>query len=281
MSTLTLLKNKIRSIQTTQKITHAVRLISMSFYSKLEKQNVYLQDYTINISQLFSQLLAFVPEWKNPIIFPDDILDTNPLFIVISAAKGLCGSFNSNLFRYFERAFFVEEHQKPIFITIGQKATKLIKEKKAGEIILSVDEITSSNFVPFADKIVEIINDRKNIYSSVSIYSNHFKNFFTQKPQKTTLIPVSIKQPMQVAEIEFIWEQSQDAILDYLAAKYIKSSILNLLFQSLISENAARFIAMDSSTTNAEKILEKLTLQFNKTRQTLITREVSELAANF
>jgi F-type H+-transporting ATPase subunit gamma len=282
VSQLTSLKRKIKSIQTTQKITHAVRLISMSFYSKLEKQNVFLQEYKNSIYELFTQLAASMPEWRNPILFPEDILDSTPLIIIASSSKGLCGSFNSNLFRYIERSLFLEKHQKACFITIGQKATSFIKEKDIGKIIQSYEELNTSNFGAIAEKLVSIINDSQNGYSSVSFFSNHLKNFFVQRPHKNTLIPVSLeKVKNDVFDANIIWEQDKELVLDYLALKYLKSSVLNILFQSMISENAARFLAMDSSTTNAEKILEKLTLQFNKTRQALITKEVAELSSNF
>jgi F-type H+-transporting ATPase subunit gamma len=283
VSQLTPLKRKIKSIQTTQKITHAVRLISMSFYSKLEKQNVFLQEYKNSISDIFTQLVASFPEWKNSILFPEDIMDSRPLFVIVSSSKGLCGSFNSNLFRYFERAFFVEKHQKATFITIGQKATNFIKEKNTGDILQSYEELTSSNFDSIAAKLVSLITDSAGNYSSVSFFSNYLKNFFVQRPQKTTLVPVGlekVKNNNDVFDGDLIWEQTSEVVLDYLALEYLKSSTLNVLFQSMISENAARFLAMDSSTTNAEKILEKLTLQFNKTRQALITKEVAELSAN-
>lgn len=279
MSTLISLKNKIKSIQTTQKITHAIRLSSMSVYSKLEKQSKFLSDYSVHVSNMFSQILSCSPDWKNPIFSPDDILDVNPLFIVISSSKGLCGSFNSNLFRYFERACFIEEHQVAKFITIGKKSESFIKSKKLGESVLSIDELTVSNFDSVAKEISSLINSHYE-FSSVSVYSNLFKSFFVQKPHKTTLIPIDVSK-RKGDEIEFLWEQPKDQILNNLALKYLNSSILNILFQSLIAENASRFVAMDSSTNNAEKLLERLILHFNKTRQTLITREVSELSVNF
>ena len=287
MTQLTPLKQKIKAIQTTQKITHAIRLASRSVYSKLEKQNKPLKHYQTSIDNLFSQIANLNAEWKNPILFPDDILNSNPLFIIISSAKGLCGSFNSNLFRYLQRKFFLEEHQKPTFIAIGTKAIRFIQKEKLGEIICSHNELTSNNFDSISKDLTDIINNGKTLYSSVSFYSNHFKNFFIQQPQKTTLIPISTNNGENDDEnkqteksVEFIYEQDEKEILDNIANKYLKSSILNVLFQSLISENAARFLAMDSSTTNAENFLEKLTLQYNKSRQALITREVSELAAN-
>ncbi len=287
MAQLTQLKRKIQSIQTTKKITHAIRLVSMSSYSRLEKEVDFLKHYKKNISQTFAQLLHNLPEWTDKTLFPKDLLDKKPLFIFISSAKGLCGSFNSNLIRHVERKLILEEHQDAQFITIGQKINKEIEKKietnKIGKIILNFNEIKTSNLENIAKQITQKIYDAQGSYSSVSFYSNVLKNFFIQRPIKTTLIPVSLdfqNDNENKTEADHIFEQDQNNILNFIARKYIKSTVLEILFQSLISENASRFLAMDSSNTNAEKIVDKLILKYNRSRQALITREVSELSAN-
>lgn len=287
MAQLSILKQKLNSIKTTKKITHAIRLISMSFYSRLEKQQADLKTYQKTMKTLFAQLITQFPEWENKKLFPQDVLDSTPLVIIVSSAKGLCGSFNTNLFRYFEQTFLLEKNQKPDFIAIGQKATNFIEEfleekKIAGNIIHTEKELKTSNFDSIAKHVSDTIITSEKIYSSVSFYHNFLKNFFAQKPQKTTLIPFEPEQNSEeTPELEdLIWEQNKTKTLNYLATMVIKSSTLDILFQSLISENAARFLAMDSSTTNAEKFIERLTLQYNKSRQALITREVAELSSN-
>jgi F-type H+-transporting ATPase subunit gamma len=280
---LTQLKRKINSIQTTKKITHAIRLVSMSSYSKLEKEADFLKEYKKKITQTFAQVSKEQDEWYSKILFPKDLLDTKPLYIFISSAKGLCGSFNSNLIRYIERNLLIEDHQKPEIITIGQKVKREIQGKNLGEIILDFNEVNSGNLEIISKEIIEKIYSAKENYSSVSFYSNRLKNFFIQTPQKTTLIPTTLdfeNEPKKDYDFDPKFEQNQNEILNFIAKKYIKGFILEILFQSLISENAARFLAMDSSNTNAEKMLEKLILQYNKSRQALITREVSELSAN-
>ncbi len=285
MAQLTQLKRKIQAIQTTKKITHAIRLVSMSSYSRLEKEVDFLKHYKKNITQTFAQLLYNLPEWTNKALFPKDLLDTKPLFIFISSSKGLCGSFNSNLIRHVERKLILEEHQNAEFITIGQKIRKEIEKKNTGKIILNFDEMKTGNLENIAKQITEKIYNAQGNYSSVSFYSNIFKNFFIQRPTKTTLIPVSLDFQENSDEeantsSDPVFEQDQNSILNFISRKYVKSTIIEILFQSLISENASRFLAMDSSNTNAEKMLEKLILKYNRSRQALITREVSELSAN-
>ncbi|MBD3231091.1 hypothetical protein GF322_00350 [Candidatus Dependentiae bacterium] len=278
---ITQLKQKIKSIKTTKKITHAVRLVSMSNYSKLEKQNELLNFYQQNIHNTFFELIKTEPEWQNSTIFPQDVFDIKPLIIIVSSSKGLCGSFNSNLLRYYERTFLIEEQQMPSFIVIGTKALKFLKNKGTINIISIFEELTSSNYIYIAEKLTELIFNTKYKFSSVSFFSNYLKNFFLQIPQKISLIPINIPSNLTSKSIEFEWEQDKNTILEFMAINYIKSSILNILFQSLAAESASRFLTMDKATNNAEEYLEELTLQYNKTRQALITREVSELAANF
>ncbi len=283
MSHLIQLKQKIKSIQMTRKITHAVRLVSMSLYTQLEKENTALTYYKDHTLQLFTKLALSAPEWKNPILSPQDILDSNPLIILISTSKGLCGSLNSNLFRYFEYSFFKEKHQNIRFITIGQKATKYIKEKYPQNVFCHYNELTLNDYISITNDLINKILNSEKPLSSVVFFSNILKTFFVQKPYKTTLIPFR-PDPLDnnnnnPQKLPLIWEQKPKKILNHIAHHYIKVSIMTLLFQALHAEQAARFIAMDNSTTNADKFLEKLILQFNKQRQALITSEVSELSA--
>ncbi len=301
MSQLVYLKQKIRSIQTTKKITHAVRLVSMSLYNRVDKINNPLNTYTNNVQQLFGDVLTYVPEWRDSLLFPRDVLDTRPLFIVVATSKGLCGSLNSNLLRYIDTSLFIEKQQTPKFIAIGQKAVTYVREKNLGELIHSYPELNSNNFVALADELIDKIINAEPNYSSVSFFSSVAKSFFAQMPRKFTVIPMqqqfasmfkdkdlekeqgseSLAEKEREELDELIWEQSKDDILKFLSISYLRSSIIYILFHALRAEHSARFLAMENSTNNAEKYLERLTLQFNKLRQSLITKEVSELSASF
>ncbi len=287
MSQLVQLRQKIRSIQTTKKITHAVRLISMSLYGKLEKINRPLETYTDQVKKVFLETLTQAPEsWHSDLLFPADALNSRPLYIIIGTSKGLCGGLNSNLFRFAETSIKNESHQTPAFIAIGLKAIAFVKEKDWGDLVCSYGELNSNNFLAIADDIIGRIADASLPYSSVTFCHNIAKSFFTQMPRKTILIPVqhdlfASNEKVLDQSDDLIWEQDKEAILDYLAVSYVRCAITQLLFEALRAEHAARFLAMENSSNNAEKYLERLTLQFNKLRQALITREVSELSASF
>ncbi len=287
MSQLAHLRQKIHSIETTKKITHAVRLISMSFYNRMEKNYQPLNLYSTTLVSLFGQLLLHAKTWTNETFLPYDLLDQRPLFIIVSTSKGLCGGLNINLFRYFEQSFFVEPHQQPSFIVIGTKGIAYIKGRKLSNIVSVYPEVNSSNLFALTQELIAKILFSDKQYSSVSFFSNETRSFFAQKPMKTTLLPLSVARLKDAyndnfdpdAEPDLIWEQQAGTVLDRLAMRYLHNAIMKILFDSMRSEQAARFLAMDNSTNNAEKYLEPLILQFNKMRQALITKEIFEFVS--
>jgi len=293
VSQLIHLRQKIKSVQSTKKITHAVRLVSMSLYNKLEKLDKPLSQYAEAISNEFILLLSHAADWRHPVLFPDDTLDSRPLIIIAGTSKGLCGSLNSNLFRHIETSLTLKDHQKPHFVVIGQRAIKYVVEKNLGEIFRSYTELNSNNFIAIADDLINTIIKSDQPYSSVTFFNNKAHSFFSQKPQALSLIPMpfdllrektakaTVEEEDDNSFSEVIWEQDREEILNYLVIRYLRSSIIRQLFQGLRAEYAARFLAMENSTNSAEKILENLTRKYNKLRQSLITREITELAASF
>ncbi len=267
-----------------------MRLIAMSQYGQLEKGARPLLYYKNAVESLLTSIAPYAPNWQHELLTPNDVLNTSPLIIVISSSKGLCGGFNYNLIKFFQRFCFIEEHQKPYFITVGHKAAALINEQYPQSTIAHYDSFGVQNLPTIANAIMQNILDTN--FSSITIFSNFFRNFFLQQPQKTNLAPLDLsvltENPSGISSQaivqnfdDLIWEQSPEHILDHLANMYLKTSIHTILYQSLLSEQAARFIAMDNATSNAEKMLDKLTLDYNKSRQALITKELAELTANF
>lgn len=287
MSNLMQLKHRIKSIETTKKVTHAMRLIAISFYGQIQKRNTPLIAYKESILNLLTTLQQSHQTWKNPLFITNDPLNSNPLIIFISTSKGLCGSFHEKLATFFEHHFFAEEHQELNFISVGSKATyfieKYIEKENKGKLVTSLEEVNLQNSQKLAEELyTQCI---QNNYSSVIIYSNNFISFFTQKPTQYNLLPISQEKALNKdktqninPEVEYIWEQDKDSILDKLTQTYIKSSLESLCIQSLLAEQAARFLAMENATTSATKYITSLTLQYNKTRQDMVTKEIIELS---
>ena len=290
MSQLIRLRRQIKSIETTKKITYAMRLISMSLYGKLEKQGKPLAHYRQTLAELFGEVTNAGIGWDNDILFPKDTSDSRPLIIIVASTKGLCGSFNSTLFRHIKRELELKDNQTPTFVTVGWKSRNFVSDENFGEASKQFNDFNSSNFLHIADDLTQLITQAETPFTSVTFYSNFFRSFFVQKPNATRIIPFSPEEVPDGASKEvsgedllsqLIWEEDPSDVLDFLSLRYLRGSICHLLFQSLLSEQASRFVAMDNATSNADKFLDRLTIRYNKARQSLITKELSELTASF
>ena len=283
MSQLIQMRQRIKAVQTIQKVTQAMRIISMSTHTRLKKKVGLLDDYKKEIVDLFSHIKKFFPKWTNPFLSTEKNNLENPLVIVVASQKGLSGTFNSNLFRYCSKNL---PQKKCDVIAIGKKAVEFIKTKKF-PIITQHDSLSSPVIPSITQEIFDLIINANPQYTSTTIYSNLSRSFFLQKPQHTCIIPLKDEhtnnndEKSKLDSDEYIWEQSHNEVLEYLAQTYIKIIISEFLFQSLLAEQAARFISMNSATQNAENMLEDMTLMYNKIRQAKITRELTDLSGSF
>jgi F-type H+-transporting ATPase subunit gamma len=282
MSKLIQMRQRIKAIETIKKITHAMRLISMSLHSRLKHKQSALSEYRDTISLLLAKVQQTVPDWQHPIMHPNLATKENPLIIVIGSQKGLCGSFNTMLFQLLSHEM-QQYKTTPAFIAVGKKAVDFTQDHYSEQLIFRFEEFTARNFLSIAQQLIEIIMQASPCYSSVVVFGNTFKGFFTQKPIFSSLIPFNQKSiPTSKPPREgYIWDQSSTIVLNFIVQQYITAQFQHILFESLLSEHAARFISMDSSTRNANKLLETTKLEYNKLRQAKITKELTELIGSF
>ncbi len=281
MAQLIQMRNRIRAVETIKKITHAMRLIAMSTHSRLQEHRTALQAYKQEVTRLFISLHVYDQSWKSRVLNPKQ--DGKHLVILVGSQKGLCGNFNENLFRYFEKTYN-QSHARHAYevVAVGEKAVDYCTQQKL-HLVNTFKIFTTRNITPIADAVASHIMEATPSYSTVTLFGNYPKTFFVQKSHKSMIIPADLvdfdKQPLDLSE--YVWEQSPTELLDYLVHVYLKVTIEHGLFESLMAEQAARFISMDSSTRNAEDVLEDLNLQYNKTRQAKITRELAELTGSY
>ena len=284
MSKLIQMRQRIKAIETIKKITHAMRLISMSAHSQLKNKQDPLTHYMKQFSALFTKVQASAPDWTNQIINPQNI-PANRLIILVGSQKGLCGSFNALLFQFFNQHIEKELPKMDTrMIAIGKKAVDFAQEIKQYPLLATYEKFTTSNLFSIAQELITTITE-KPLYTSVLVFSNQFQSFFIQKPQVSSLIPFAPQEQLQAdaaAPVEgYLWEHPPRELLDSLVPQYLESRMQYLLFQSLLAEHAARFLSMDNSTRNANNLLEGTQLEYNKLRQAKITKELTELAGSF
>lgn len=145
----------------------------------------------------------------------------------------------------------------------------------------SVPEFNPRTVGEIAQILTRYISKHAESLGYVDIVSNEFVNFFIQRPQAHAVVPIVEPEAQNTTPEDYLWEMPSGEVLDMLLEQYLESTLLHFLYQSLLAEQAARFLSMDNSTRNAQTLLEDTQLQYNKLRQAIITKELTELAASF
>lgn len=284
MSQLISMRNRMKAVGTIKKITHAMRLISMSTHARLRDQEPFMQRYAQEIERIFLSLYSYLQKKKKlptcPILNPPQ--GNKTLVLLIGSQKGLCGNFNDAIFTKFQREFPAIDQSTADIISVGKKASDYLHLQKIS-VTQSFDTVGTTKITALAHELTHAITDVEQPYSRVVMLSNYPKTFFASKQRVTQLMPIELPKG-SVGAInlrEYVWELDPIAIVQQLAQLHITVTIERTIFESLLAEQASRFVSMDSSTRNAQEVLDTMKLQYNKLRQAKITRELTELSSCF
>ncbi|MBV8661198.1 MAG: F0F1 ATP synthase subunit gamma [Candidatus Dependentiae bacterium] len=278
MSQLIQLKQRIKAIKVIKKITHAMRLISMSSRLKMIKQTESLKIFRDEITPLLCSL-----ENVHPSIEQNQSFHKN-IWILIGSEKGLCGNFNNTIFYHFQTQLKQININDYSFITVGKEAGDYLTQQGI-KTIARFDKLSNNQLEKTATLLYEFLLENKGSYENVTCFYNRSKTFFIQEPYQYQLLPVKPQENCSLdnsANLEdYHWVQSPEDVLSCIFQSFLKLNVLFILSQSMIAEQSARFLSMDSSTRNAENLLKKMNLEYNKIRQAKITRELTELISSF
>lgn len=280
------LKNRIRGIKSSQKITKAMKMVAASKLRKAKDAIFNNRPYTERLTHLLGIIINQV---KNKSKFPIIFGKTNPkniLIISISSERGLCGAFNSNVAKETRKLIkeLKNDNKNIRSLSVGKKAfeiisahntdieTKLYESRNTGSLVDDAIYITGEIIAQF---------NTNQIDECYLIY-NKFISTVTQKVIRDKLLPLDVTELQKEKEQEqlknyFICEPSAEAMLKDLVTDVISSNLLKAILESAASEHGARMTAMDNATRNAEEIVKKLTIQYNRTRQAAITTELIEI----
>lgn len=278
MSQLIQLKQRIKAIEVIKKITHAMRLISMSSRLKMIKLSENLHVFRDEITPLLCSL-----ETVHSRVDQNQPLHKN-LLIIIASEKGLCGNFNSIILNYFESHLKKIDVSNYDFITVGKHAGDYLAQKGIS-LTARHDKLSPHHLNKTANSLYEFLMKNKDYYASVTCLYNKSKSFFIQQPCEFQLLPVQPQTSCNVQKTidieDYYWVQKPADVILCIFQSFIKLNVLAILSESIISEQSSRFLSMDSSTRNAENLLKKMNLEYNKIRQTKITKELTELISSF
>lgn len=274
------IKRRIKSVTSTEHITNAIKLVSAGKLRKakaiFEKTNENSHYITHTIAEIFNSSQDIPPEY---LAGNREIKTT--CYIVVTSCRGLCGGFNSNVLKEAQREIDAD-WEKPVILAIGSKGKEYF-EKRGYEIysdyLAPPENISFLETREMSVPIIEMYN-RGEIDEVVLIYTS-FISSMEQEVKNVTLLPFEIDKDPEIMRnakpVEY--EPSVEAVFNYLVPKYVEMMIYGAVVESATCEHAARRMAMENATDNAREMLDKLSLNYNRARQSAITDEIIEIVA--
>lgn len=271
------IKRRIKSVNSTKQITNAMKLVSTAKLKRTRDRFERVKPYFQTVNETIQGILGSANNIEHQYISEREIKKS--LYIVITSDRGLCGGYNINSIK--KALEDIEDKEKSSFIVIGQKAKGYFSKRDyeiIGEYLQISEKPEYRNAKDIGRLALQLYKDGE--IDEIKLVYTEFASTISQVPQRLKLLPVTKQNEDQTEEKEFkyvSYEPSPGAVLDYLIPKYIESTIFGALVESAASEQAARRLAMESATDNAEEMIANLTLSFNQARQAAITQEISEI----
>ena len=284
MPSLDDLRKRIKSVKSTQKITKAMKMVAAAKLRKAQENAEKGRPYSEKMNNIILNLSNSITEKENaPKLLAGTGNEKVHLCIVLTAERGLCGGFNTNIVKkaksFFEKIKSEEKNLK--IITVGSKGYDQLKRIYESQIIekISFKDSKVTNYLDaeiVGKKIIELFE--KNEFDMCTIFYNQFKNVMTQIPQAQQIIPLkSNESKKNSVEDNYEFEPEEDEILSNLLPKNISTQIFKAILENSASEQGSRMTAMDSATRNAGELVDKLTINYNRSRQAAITKELIEI----
>lgn len=278
MANLKEIRNRIASVSSTMQITSAMKMVSAAKLKKAQDAITAMRPYSDKLTELIQNLSSSIDgDTQNP--YTEQRPVQNVLVLVITSNRGLCGGFNSNVVKAVSKNIStVYANKKVSLITLGKKGNDILQksfeiETNNNEIF---DELTFSNASAIADSFMADFTSKK--YDKIEVVYNRFKNAATQIVTTETLLPIVSEQDDQnTAGADYIFEPTQENIVQELLPKSIKMQLFKALRDSFASEHGARMTAMHKATDNATELRDQLKLSYNQARQAAITNEILEI----
>lgn len=270
---------RIASTKSTAQITKAMHMVSQSKLNKSEKTYKSYQDFMNRIEDMTCQIISKASDdYIHPLIQKREIKKT--AYLIITSDRGLAGAYNSSLFKAFEERITQKHKSYEEFVisAIGKKGFAFINKKKytliSDEPIYVRDDVMFVDIEPLARKIIDSYLN-KEIDNLVIVY-NHYVNTLTQEITFKEILPIDNLEK-KVTSVDYIYETGIEKTLDLLLPMYIKDILYGIILDAKISEHSARMNAMKNATDNAEEVIEKLQLLYNRARQSAITTELIDI----
>jgi len=279
MATLREIRKRISSIRSTQQITKAMKMVAAAQLRKAQERIFAIRPYAYNLKDLIGHLLAVSPDLLHiPLLTKRPV--EKVLLVSVTADRGLCGGFNSNIIRAtVNRLKEYQDTQVDLF-TVGRKGTEFFVKRDYPVVEKKLNFFNQLSFedaLEISRNLISFFTGQK--YDRIEIIYNEFKSAIRQKVIHEQFLPFVPDEEMvsDKSQIDFIYEPDKISIINEAVPKNLNVQIWRILLESNAAEQGARMTAMESATDNAEELISKLTLFYNRARQAAITKEISEI----
>lgn len=286
MPSLKEVKNRITSVMSTQQITKAMKMVAAAKLRKSQDRIIQMRPFAQKLASILTNLSAAQSGADGDNWYSHQREPKNVLIVAISSDRGLCGSFNSNIFKGVIR--LVEEKYRNEYskghvtiLPIGRKADEYFSKRKYTVISDYANLFSSLTFERVSEVATFIMTAfQQGKYDKVELVYNEFKNVATQilrAEQYLPVLPPKEDPASKGNQVNYIYQPDQEEIISGLIPKSLKVQLFKALLDSNAAENGARMTAMDKATENAGELLKQLRLTYNRTRQAAITKEILEI----
>jgi F-type H+-transporting ATPase subunit gamma len=279
MAALLDIRRRIRSVKSTQQITRAMKMVAAARLRRAQDRIFNARPYANQMMALLSSVAARTSDRSHPLLAVRPI--ERQLLVLVTADRGLCGAFNTNLIRATQN--YLDQHRERdiSILLVGRKGRDYFVRrpvKIVGEHINIFGRLEFTQAQPIARRIIELYTEEK--VDAVDFVYNEFKSIMTQRVMVERYLPI---KPIVPAEgeslVDYIYEQPPQEIFGALLPHYVEIEVYRALLESQAAELAARMTAMDAATNNAAEMIDSLTLYMNRVRQAAITREIIEVVS--
>ena len=276
MANLKDIRDRIKSVKSIQKVTKAMKMVAAAKMRKAQERMEQARPYTHRLTEVIHHLLPDIDRELLPLL---DIREIQRVgYIVVTSDRGLAGSFNTNVLKKAQQEIDEIGKQKVDLFCIGKKAIDHFKRRDYN-IVKSHIEFWNDLDFPHAMKMSEgIISHFINgEVDEIHVVYNEFVNIATQSIQSERLLPLEYGAEDTITHVDRLYEPSKEKLVRSLIPRHLNIQMWKYLLESYASEQAARMLAMENATENAEDMIKDLSLEFNKARQASITKEMLEI----
>ena len=286
MPSLKDLRNRITSVKSTQKITKAMKMVAAAKLRKAQENAEKGRAYSEKMNQIINNLKSSITDASSaPKLLSGTGKSDVHLCLVMTADRGLCGGFNTNIVKKAREHFnqVINSNQKLKIITVGSKGSDQLRRNFKDYIVEKISyknlkTISVNEASELTSKIITMFNN--NEFDVCTIFYNKFKSVISQEPQAQQIIPVESSDTKEIEETndtQYEFEPDENEILEHLLPQNITTQIFKAFLENAASEQGSRMSAMDNATRNAGDLIDKLTINYNRSRQAVITKELIEI----